>query len=99
MNVWEKAQQTTAEAQEIRRETEEALLSSMRTELDIVSTVYLLAQQEDGERRARHVKMAETAMKSVLKLAERVELSRQERKQIEQAKQNIRELVGRDCSQ
>src|SRR5215470_16092632 len=99
MTLWEKALQTTAEARELRRETDEALLRSMRTELDIVSTIYLLAQQEDGERRARHVQMAETAMKSVLTLAECVELSRQERKQTEQAKQNIRELGGRDFSQ
>ena len=70
-------------------------MGSLRTELDIVSTIYLLAHREDGERRARHLKMAETAMKSVLTLAERVELSRQERKQIEQA----RELGGRDFSQ
>ena len=98
MALREKAQETIAEAAELRRTVEEAFLGSMHTELDIIRTLSLLAEQEDGEKRARHVQLAEKAFETVLELASRVEADGLDQRAIEEALENIRRLCGHDFS-
>jgi|SRR5262252_3480805 hypothetical protein len=98
MALREKAQETIAEAAELRRTVEETFLVSMRTELDIIRTLCLLAEQEDGEKRARHVQLAEKAFETVLELASRVEADGLDQRAIEEARENIRRLCGHDFS-
>ena len=89
MALREKARETIAEAAELRRTVEDALLVSMQTELNVIETLCLLAEQEDGEKRVRHIQLAEQAFKAVLKLARLVESDRQYQRAIEQAWHNI----------
>ena len=99
MALREKARETIAEAEELRRSVEEALLVSMHTELNIVGTLCLLAEQEDGEKRARHVHLAAKAFETVLELASRVEPDTQSRHAIEEARCNISQLGGHNFCQ
>src|SRR5215831_19991192 len=96
MALREKAQETIAVAEELRRSVEEAFLASMHTELNVIGTLCLLAEQEDGEKRARHLKLAEKAFETILELASRVEPDTQNRHAIEEARHNIHQLGGRD---
>jgi len=57
----------------------------MRTELDVVRTMCLLAKQEDGEERTHHIQQAEKAFESVLEIVERIETSPHDRRDIEEA--------------
>ena len=93
-----KAQETIAEAAELRLATENVFLASMRTELDVVRTTCLIAEQEDGEKRTRHIQLAEKALKSVLEIVKRIVPNQQDRRDIEEARQSIRQLGGRDFS-
>jgi hypothetical protein len=95
----EKAQETIAEAAEVRRDAEEVFWDSMRTELAVVHTMCTLAEQEDGQKRAHHLQQAEKAFEMVLNLASRVAPDRRDRDAIEEARQRIRRLGGRDFSQ
>jgi len=94
MSLGEKAEQTIAEAGELRRATEEVLWDSMRTELAVVRTMCILAEQEDGEKRAHHLQQAEKAFASFLEIAKRVGPNQQDRDAIEEARQSIRRLGG-----
>jgi len=96
MTARAKAQQTIAEAAELRRAAENAFLASMRTELDVIGTTCLLAEEEGGEKRTRHIQLAEKALKSVLEIVKRVEPNQQDRRDIEEARHSIRQLGGRD---
>jgi len=98
MATRKKAQEVIAEAAELRRASEDAFLASMRTELDVVRTMCVLATQEKGERRTHHVQQAEKAFESVLEIGKRVQPSPQDRHDIEEALQCIRQLGGRDFS-
>jgi len=99
MTARAKAQETTiAEAAELRLATENVCLASMRTELDVVRTTCLLAEQEDGEKRTRHIQLAERALKSVLEIVKRVAPNQQDRRDIEEALHSIHQLGGRDFS-
>ena len=98
MTLGEKAEQTIAEAAELRRATEEVLWDSMRTELAVVRTMCILAEQEDGEKRTHHVQQAEKAFESVLEIARRGGPNHQDRDAIEEARNCIRRLGGRDFS-
>jgi len=98
MALREKARETIAEAAELRRSAEEALLVSMHTELNIVDTLCLLAEQEDGEKRARHVQQAKKAFASVLEIAKRVGPNQQDRDAIEEARHCVCRLGGGDFS-
>jgi hypothetical protein len=95
----QKAQKAIAEAAALRRATQEAFLDSIRTELAVIRTMCILAQQEDGEKRAHHVQQAEKAFATVLAIAKRVGPSQQDRDAIEDARHRIRRLGGRDFSQ
>jgi len=98
MTARAKAQETITEAAELRLATENVFLASMRTELDVVRTTCLLAEQEDGEKRTRHIQLAERALKSVLEIVKRVAPNQQDRRDIEEALHGIRQLGGRDFS-
>lgn len=91
-----KAQETIVEAAELRRAAEEAFLASMHTELDVVRTWCLLAEREDGEKRTHHIQQAEKAFEWALQIGRRIEPSPQDRRDIEEALQSIRQLSGRD---
>jgi hypothetical protein len=96
----ERAQETIAEAAEVRRATEDAFLFSMRTELVVVRTMCILAEQEDdGEERAHHIQQAEKAFASILDVAKRIDPNQQDRDAIEEARQNIRRVGGREFPQ
>jgi len=99
MTLREKAQEIRAEAADLRRATEEVFLDSIRTELAVIRTMCILAQHEDGEKRAHHVQQAEKAFESVLEIARRVEPDQQDRNDIEEARHNICQLGGLDFSQ
>jgi hypothetical protein len=89
-----------AEAVEVRRATEDAFLFSMRTELVVVRTMCILAEQEeDVEKRAHQIQQAEKAFASVLKVASQAEPNRGDHDAIEEARHNIRRLGGRDFFQ
>src|SRR5215467_3964979 len=98
MTARAKAQETITEAAELRLATENVFLASMRTELDVVRTTCLIAEQEDGEKRTRHIQLAEKALKSVLEIVKRIVPNQQDRRDIEEARQSIRQLGGRDFS-
>jgi len=99
MTLKEKTQQVIAEAAELRRATEETFLDSLRTELAVVRTMCVLAEQEDGERHTHHIQQAEKAFESVLAIAKRVAPNHQDRDAIEEARHNIRRLGGCDSPQ
>ena len=99
MALTEKAQETIPEVAELRRGAEAAFLVSMRTELDIIRTLCILAQQEGGVKRTHHLQHAEKAFEMVVHLASRVEPDRQDLDAIEEAHDDIRRLGGRDFSQ
>ena len=88
----------TIDAAELRRAAEEAFLASMRTGLDVVRTTCSLAEREVGEKRTRHVQLAEKAFESTLAIVKRVEPNQQDRHDIEEARHGIRQLGGRDFS-
>jgi len=98
MTARAKAQETITEAAELRLATENVFLASMRTELDVVRTTCLLAEHEDGEKRTRHIQLAEKALKSVLEIVKRVVPNQQDRRDIGEARLSIRQLGGRDFS-
>ena len=98
MTARAKAQETITEVAELRLATENVFLASMRTELDVVRTTCLLAEQEDGEKRTRHIQLAERALKSVLEIVKRVAPNQQDRRDIEEALHSIHQLGGRDFS-
>src|SRR5215469_14426688 len=92
MTLREKAQETIAEAAELRRVTAEALLDIMRTEFAVVRTMCILAEQEDAEKCAHHLQQAEKAFERILEIAKRVGPNQQDRDDIEEARHNIRRL-------
>jgi hypothetical protein len=71
----------------------------MRTELAVVHTMCVLAEQEDGAERAHHVQQAEKAFASALEIAKRFGLNQSDRDAIEEARYSICRLGGRDFSQ
>jgi len=98
VNGRKKVQETRTQVAALRRATEDAFLISLRTVLDVICTMCLLAEQEDGAKRARHLQQAEKAFDVVLDVASRVKPDRQDRDAIEEARHNIRRLGGRDFS-
>jgi hypothetical protein len=89
----------TMQAKRLRAATEDALLTSLQTELAVVRTMCILARREKGELRAYHLRQAEVAFALILALAERTQPDREVRADIEQARQDILMLGGRDFSE
>lgn len=87
-----KGRETITTTDELRRTVEEAFRVSMHTDLNVVRRLCLLAEQENGKKRAHHVRLAEKAFASALELASRVELNQDDREAIERAQDNIHQL-------
>ena len=98
MALHEEAESAIGQARQLRAATEDAFLSSLHTELAVVHTMCILARQEQGADRAHHVKQAETAFSVVLELAGRITLTAEARAEIDQARQAIHALGGRDLA-
>ena len=94
MKPRKKLQETVAQA--LRAATENAFLTSLRTELDLIRTMCIFAEQEGGAKRVHHLQQAEKAFEMVLHFASRVEPDRQDLDAIEEAHDGIRRLGGRD---
>jgi len=98
MAISQKVNETLAVARKLRADTDDAFLTSLRTELAIVRSMCLLARQENGQRRTRHMKLAQTAFAMVLELAERVEPAQPVLDDIDQARRDILMLGARNFS-
>ena len=88
----DKAQQVNLQARDLRCETEDVLLAALRTALLAVGTMCMLAEDETGEERARHLQKAENGLQAVVKMAQGIRLNRQDRHALEQARRDVLSL-------
>jgi len=89
MNLRNRVNETVRSSMELRRETNDLFMTSLRTELAIVRTLCLLARQEKGKKRFHHVEQARAAFDMALELAWRLSPGRQERDEIEAVRRDV----------
>jgi len=92
MGTGDKAQEAILQAMKLRRETEGVLLSALRASLTAVGTMCMLAEQEIGEARARHLEEAENGLQMVVKMAKGIRLTQRDRDTLEQARRDVLSL-------
>ena len=80
---------------ELKRDGDNALKGLLRAELAVIRTFCSLAQQHTGARQSHHLAEARKAVNAVIKLAGRLDLSEQERADIEKARRELSDLEKR----
>jgi len=95
MGNGDKAQQVILQTRDLRCETEDVLLAALRTALLAVGTTCMLAGDETGEERARYLQQAENGLQAVVKMAQGMRLTQQDRHALEQARRDLRSLRGK----
>jgi len=89
MNLRDRVSIAVRTSMELKRETDDALMTSLRAELAIIRTLCMLARQESGNEQSHHVEQAKRALRTVLKLAKQVRPGKQQRDEIEEVRRDI----------
>jgi imidazoleglycerol phosphate dehydratase HisB len=93
MKLQDRANNNVRRSLELKRDTDDVLMTSLRAELAIARTLCMLARQENGNERFHHVEQAKKALDMAIELARRVTPGKQERDEIEEAHREVVSLA------
>ena len=92
MRLRDRVNEAVARSQELKRETSDALMTSLRAEIAIIRTLCTLARAENGIARSHHLEQAKIALDTIVKLSKQVIIGKRERDEIEEVQQDILSL-------
>lgn len=89
MNLRDRVSEAVRRSMALNRETDDALMTSLHSELAIVRTLCMLARQESGNERSHHVELAKKALDTAVKLARQLRPGKRERDEIEEVRRDV----------
>lgn len=92
MSLRDRVNETVMRSQQLKRDTTDILMTSLRAEIAIIRTLCTLARREDGSQRSQHVEQAEEALDTIVKISSQVRPGKRERDEIEEVRQDVLSL-------
>lgn len=89
MNLPDRVSEVVRSSLQLKRGSEDALITALRSELTIVRTLCLLARQENGNKRSYHLEQAKKELDTAIELASRFKPGKRERDEVEEVRQDL----------